>query len=254
MSTSLPSMSSFSPPSPTAPSVICGNGGGADTYFHLRIIAIFVILCGSMFGALFPILVKNSKSLQIPQAAFECDPYFSYVDIIHISPQFCKILWVGCHRMFTRSGLWLFGDDLRLDCYWIHPFTRSRSFWIVVPLPFICLDWICVCLPRIILHKDSSFLTSAVRTRTLSLEHIRHLYCRTRRLSMGDHKARQAWRAPWSVDLCTLFLGCLYILIFRRSWPPWWIPCCSWPRGHSYQNWRRRGQFRCWKFTPTRSR
>ncbi|KAK0501471.1 Zinc/iron permease [Armillaria luteobubalina] len=39
----------------------CGSGGGADTYFGLRVASIFIILVGSTFGASFPVLAKNSS-------------------------------------------------------------------------------------------------------------------------------------------------------------------------------------------------
>lgn len=58
-------------PTPTDVAPNCGSGGGSDEHFHLRIAAIFIILVGSMFGALFPILAKRSKWLNLPKSVFE---------------------------------------------------------------------------------------------------------------------------------------------------------------------------------------
>jgi zinc transporter 1/2/3 len=63
----------------------CGPGGGSDTYFHLRIAAIFVILVGSMFGALFPVLAKRSSFITIPKSVFEYVlPFVSTPSVIHL--------------------------------------------------------------------------------------------------------------------------------------------------------------------------
>ncbi|KAH7881966.1 ZIP-like iron-zinc transporter [Phlebopus sp. FC_14] len=54
----------------------CGSGGGADSYFQLRIASVFIILCGSSFGALFPVLAKKTTWLRVPTAVFEFAKYF----------------------------------------------------------------------------------------------------------------------------------------------------------------------------------
>ncbi|KAK0217742.1 Zinc/iron permease [Armillaria fumosa] len=54
----------------------CGSGGGADTYFGLRVASIFIILVGSTFGALFPVLAKNSSWLHVPKSVFDFAKYF----------------------------------------------------------------------------------------------------------------------------------------------------------------------------------
>jgi len=54
----------------------CGSGGGSDTHFHLRIASVFIILTGSMSGALFPVLAKRTSWLHVPKAAFEFAKYF----------------------------------------------------------------------------------------------------------------------------------------------------------------------------------
>lgn len=50
----------------------CGSGGGDDSFFGLRVAAIFIILVGSTAGALFPVLAKRSSWLHVPKGVFEC--------------------------------------------------------------------------------------------------------------------------------------------------------------------------------------
>ncbi|KAK0202767.1 ZIP-like iron-zinc transporter [Desarmillaria ectypa] len=54
----------------------CGSGGGADSYFGLRVAAIFIILVGSSSGALFPVLARRSSWLHVPTAVFDFAKYF----------------------------------------------------------------------------------------------------------------------------------------------------------------------------------
>ncbi|KAI5994081.1 Zinc/iron permease [Pisolithus orientalis] len=54
----------------------CGSGGGADTYTGLRIASIFIILVGSGFGALFPVLARRSSWLHVPTPVYEFAKYF----------------------------------------------------------------------------------------------------------------------------------------------------------------------------------
>ncbi|KAK0446894.1 ZIP-like iron-zinc transporter [Armillaria borealis] len=54
----------------------CGSGGGANTFFGLRVASIFIILVGSTFGALFPVLAKNSSWLHVPKFVFDFAKYF----------------------------------------------------------------------------------------------------------------------------------------------------------------------------------
>ena len=51
--------------------VDCGSGGGDDSSFGLRIASVFIILAGSMAGALFPVLAKRSSWLHVPKLVFE---------------------------------------------------------------------------------------------------------------------------------------------------------------------------------------
>ncbi|KAI0925029.1 hypothetical protein AcW1_006978 [Taiwanofungus camphoratus] len=58
--------------------VDCSPGGGADTYFGLRVASVFIIMAGSMFGALFPVLTRRTKWMNalIPKSVFQVAKYF----------------------------------------------------------------------------------------------------------------------------------------------------------------------------------
>jgi len=49
----------------------CGTGGGADNFLGLRIASVFIILIGSLAGALFPIVARRSSMIKIPKILFE---------------------------------------------------------------------------------------------------------------------------------------------------------------------------------------
>lgn len=49
----------------------CGSGGGATTYPQLRIASVFIVLIGSMSGALFPVLAKRTSLFHVPKGVFE---------------------------------------------------------------------------------------------------------------------------------------------------------------------------------------
>lgn len=77
----------------------CGSGGGADDLLGLRIASVFIILIGSLMGALFPVIAKHSSWIKIPK------PLFEYVvlpmkrnEIFMLLFQLRKILWFGCDR------------------------------------------------------------------------------------------------------------------------------------------------------------
>ncbi|TCD65047.1 high-affinity Zn(2+) transporter zrt1, partial [Steccherinum ochraceum] len=57
-------------------SLNCGSGGGSDTFFGLRVASVFIILVGSMSGALFPVLARRTKWLNVPDAVFDFAKYF----------------------------------------------------------------------------------------------------------------------------------------------------------------------------------
>ncbi|GJE90265.1 ZIP zinc/iron transport family [Phanerochaete sordida] len=58
--------------------VNCGSGGGATGSTGLRIASVFIILTGSMFGALFPVLSRRTRWLapHIPKGVFDFAKYF----------------------------------------------------------------------------------------------------------------------------------------------------------------------------------
>ena len=73
----------------------CGSGGGDTGDLHLRILSIFVILVGSMCGALFPVLARRTKFLRhhIHKAVFDFAKYFgSGVIVCPTSPAPPRIL------------------------------------------------------------------------------------------------------------------------------------------------------------------
>ncbi|KAL9713459.1 hypothetical protein Ac2012v2_003069 [Leucoagaricus gongylophorus] len=54
----------------------CGSGGGADDLLGLRIASVFIILIGSLMGALFPVIAKHSSWIKIPKPLFDFAKYF----------------------------------------------------------------------------------------------------------------------------------------------------------------------------------
>ncbi|KAF9218627.1 ZIP-like iron-zinc transporter [Gyrodon lividus] len=65
--------------------VDCGNGGGADSYTSLRIASVFIVLVGSSFGALFPVIAKKTQWLHVPDGVFDFAKYFGSGVIIATS-------------------------------------------------------------------------------------------------------------------------------------------------------------------------
>ncbi|KIK78402.1 hypothetical protein PAXRUDRAFT_36647 [Paxillus rubicundulus Ve08.2h10] len=63
----------------------CGNGGGADSHTSLRIASVFVVLIGSSFGALFPVLAKKTRWMKVPDVVFNFAKYFGSGVIIATS-------------------------------------------------------------------------------------------------------------------------------------------------------------------------
>ncbi|KIK93827.1 hypothetical protein PAXRUDRAFT_144191 [Paxillus rubicundulus Ve08.2h10] len=63
----------------------CGNGGGANSYTTLRIASVFIVLIGSSFGALFPVLAKRTQWVKVPDAVFDFAKYFGSGVIIATS-------------------------------------------------------------------------------------------------------------------------------------------------------------------------
>ncbi|KAI5123500.1 hypothetical protein M0805_006660 [Coniferiporia weirii] len=57
--------------------VNCGDGGGDDSLFGLRVASIFIIMFTSMTGALFPTVVRRSRMRNfVPKSAFDFAKYF----------------------------------------------------------------------------------------------------------------------------------------------------------------------------------
>lgn len=54
----------------------CGPGGGADTYFGLRVASVFIVMVGSMTGAFFPVLARKSSWLHVPNFVWDFAKYF----------------------------------------------------------------------------------------------------------------------------------------------------------------------------------
>jgi zinc transporter 1/2/3 len=80
----------------------CGPGGGADTWFGLRVASVFIVLAGSISGALFPVLIQNSTWLHVPKSVFEFVS-FSFFKIIKMTIfiflQFCEVFWFRRDRV-----------------------------------------------------------------------------------------------------------------------------------------------------------
>ena len=79
--------------------VNCGSGGGDDSSFGLRIASVFIILVGSMAGALFPVLAKRSSWLHVPKPIFELVlksfilPWHFFIHVVNSHTQHRQILW-----------------------------------------------------------------------------------------------------------------------------------------------------------------
>jgi solute carrier family 39 (zinc transporter), member 1/2/3 len=67
-------------------SVNCGSGGGDTGSTGLRIASVFIIMCGSVSGALFPVLARRTKWLSplIPQCVFDFAKYFGSGVIVSV--------------------------------------------------------------------------------------------------------------------------------------------------------------------------
>ena len=65
--------------------VDCSPGGGDTGSTGLRIASVFIILVGSMFGALFPVLSRRMKWLQVPKGLFDFAKYFGSGVIVRFS-------------------------------------------------------------------------------------------------------------------------------------------------------------------------
>ena len=66
--------------------VNCGSGGGDQSLTGLRIASVFIVLIGSLSGALFPVLARRTKWLAplIPEKVFDTAKYFGSGVIVRI--------------------------------------------------------------------------------------------------------------------------------------------------------------------------
>lgn len=66
--------------------VNCGSGGGSDAFLGLRIASVFIIWAGSSFGAVFPVLARQSTLVNVPKWLFEW-----VLILIHSSPVYLSM-------------------------------------------------------------------------------------------------------------------------------------------------------------------
>ena len=69
-----------------------GSGGGDTGSFGLRVGSVFIILVGSMFGALFPVISRRTKWLAVPKPVFDFAKYFGSGVIVRLSISFVYTL------------------------------------------------------------------------------------------------------------------------------------------------------------------
>jgi solute carrier family 39 (zinc transporter), member 1/2/3 len=81
----------------------CGSGGGADTYHGLRIASVFIILVGSTFGALFPVLARRTSWLHVPKAVFEYAYDLTIYPDVNASSSFAKYFGSGVIVSFVSK-------------------------------------------------------------------------------------------------------------------------------------------------------
>lgn len=92
----------------------CGQGGGADTYFKLRIASIFIIFVGSTFGALFPVVAHRTSWISVPKVVFECVLHIA-TRIILKNEQVHQVLWLGSHRESNILSVRAVTENVRLQ-------------------------------------------------------------------------------------------------------------------------------------------
>ena len=106
----------------------CNSGGGTDSHFHLRIGSIFVILIGATSGAVFPMLAKRSKRINLPPYFFE---YVHPLPLACLSStdrvQVCKVLRVWCHRTSENLAQPGMCPEFRSVCHRLHPSIVTSS-------------------------------------------------------------------------------------------------------------------------------
>jgi zinc transporter 1/2/3 len=77
MSSTLDPLATALPEAPAEEEINCGNGGGSEEFFGLRVAAVFIILVTSSFGALFPVVARRTRLKNvIPDSVFQFAKYF----------------------------------------------------------------------------------------------------------------------------------------------------------------------------------
>ncbi|KAF9531709.1 ZIP-like iron-zinc transporter [Crepidotus variabilis] len=86
--------------------VNCGSNGRVDTYMGLRVASIFIIMAGSTFGALFPVLARKSTWLHVPKSLFDFAKFFGSGVII--ATAFIHLLAPGLEALSSEclSARW----------------------------------------------------------------------------------------------------------------------------------------------------
>ena len=90
----------------------CGNIDNGSDLLHLRIASLFIILITSTFAALFPVLAKRSKFVQIPDLAYE------YVYLFYVSS--------SAYRL-SFSAAKYFGSGVIVSIFLSHTFRFTNT-------------------------------------------------------------------------------------------------------------------------------
>lgn len=97
----------------------CGSGGGDTGSTGLRIASVFIIMTGSMFGALFPVLARRTRWLSpmVPKGVFDFAKYFgSGVIVSSRLPKILKLLsLIMRFRLPLRSSICSTPPPMSLD-------------------------------------------------------------------------------------------------------------------------------------------
>ena len=109
----------------------CGSGGGDRSDTGLRIASIFIVLAGSLFAALFPVLARRTKwlSKRIPAPVFDTAKYFGSGVIVSGSlPSASIFLLPTSYTLPDRSPLshasWDASCNLATRAFHLNSFLR----------------------------------------------------------------------------------------------------------------------------------
>ncbi|KAJ7742805.1 ZIP-like iron-zinc transporter [Mycena metata] len=75
----------------------CTSPRNPNTYFHLRVASVFIVLVCATGGTLFPVLARRSKWLHVPKAVFDFAKYFGSGVII--ATAFIHLLYPGLQEL-----------------------------------------------------------------------------------------------------------------------------------------------------------